>query len=108
MTSTNSEHILALATYRLKPVASEDQIVDASERFSAWLRQQPGFVSRQFSYSESEDTYIDVIYWETMAAAEMAAALSMNSDECAPFFSLGEPETVKVLHAGPVAATAAV
>lgn len=108
MSGDHDNHVLELATFKLQPGVTEDQFIAANESVSRWASRQPGFVSRHLSYNSEEDTYIDVVYWESLAAAQAADALSMKSEECAPLFGLCDPESVRLVHAGPVASAVAV
>lgn len=102
MSGNHDTHILELVTFKLQPGVTEDQFAAANESLSAWANRQPGFVSRSLSLNEKEDTYIDVVYWESIAAAEVANELSMKSEECAPLFGMCQPESVKMVHAVPI------
>lgn len=108
MSENHDHHILELATFKLLPGVTEDQFAAANESLSAWARRQPGFVSRNLSFNEKEDTYIDVVYWESLAAAQAADEMSMKSEECAPLFGMCQPESVKLVHAVPIASAVAV
>ncbi len=108
MVGEHEHHVLELATFKLQPGVTEDQFAAANESLSGWARRQPGFVSRHLSYSEKEEMYIDVVYWESLAAAQAADELSMSSEECAPLFGMTVPESVKLIHAGPVTSAVAV
>ena len=103
MSGTNHDHhILEVVTFKLLPGVTEDQFAEANESLSGWAKRQPGFVSRNLAYNESEETYIDVVYWESLAAAQSASDLSMKSEECAPMFGMCDLESVKLVHAVPV------
>ncbi len=108
MSENHHNHVLELFTFKLKPSITEDEFISASESFSDWARRQPGFVSRKLSHSREEDTYVDVLYWESMAAAELASIVAVDSTECAPMFEMAEENSVKMLRAGPVTAAIAV
>ncbi len=102
MSANHNDHVLELVTFKLKPGATEDAFASANESLAGWLSRQPGFVSRNLSHNEKEDTYIDVVYWESLAAVEMANQLAMTAEECAPLFSMCDIDTVKMVHAMPV------
>lgn len=108
MSVNHDHHILELVTFKLQPGVTEDQFIAANESVSGWAIRQPGFVSRHLSFNENEETYIDVVYWESLAAAQAANDLSMKSEECAPLFGMCDMETVKMVHAGPIASAIAV
>lgn len=108
MSGNHDQHILELVTFKLQPNVTEDDFAAANESLSGWASRQPGFVSRHLSYNAEEDTYIDVVYWESLAAAQAANDLSMKSEECAPLFGMCDMESVKMVHAGPVTSAVAV
>lgn len=108
MSENHERHILELVTFKLQPGVTEDQFAVANESLSTWARRQPGFVSRNLSIDEKEDTYIDVVYWESLAAAQAANDLAMTSEECAPMFGMCQLESVKLVHAMPIASAVAV
>ena len=108
MSVNHEQHILELVTFKLKPGVTEDQFAAANESVTAWAKRQPGFVSRSLSFNEEEDTYIDVVYWESLAAAQCAGGLSLKSEECAPLFEMCQPESVKLVHAEPITSAIAV
>ncbi len=109
MSGTNNDHhILEVVTFKLLPGVTEDQFVEANEALSGWAKRQPGFVSRNLAYNEGEETYIDVVYWESLAAAQCANDLSMMSEECAPMFGMCDMESIKLVHAVPVTSAVAV
>lgn len=108
MPGENNSHVLELVTFKLVPGVTEDQFVAANEQLSAWAKRQPGFVSRNLSFDEKNDTYIDVVYWESLAAAELANEMAMTSTECAPMFGMCQPDSVKLVHAAPIASAVAV
>jgi hypothetical protein len=108
MSGENSSNVLELVTFKLVPGVTEDQFVVVNEQVSAWVSRQPGFVSRYLSFDEKNDTYIDVVYWESLAAAELANEMAMTSTECAPMFGMCQPESVNMVHAAPIASVVAV
>ncbi len=108
MSGNHDHHVLELVTFKLQPGVTEDQFIVANESLYGWAKRQPGFVSRHLSYNSEEDTYIDVVYWVSLAAAQAANDLAMNSEECAPMFGMCDLDTVKLVHAGPVASAVAV
>jgi hypothetical protein len=108
MSGNHEQHILELVTFKLLPGVTGDQFVSANESLSAWARRQPGFVSRRLALDDKEDTYIDVVYGESLAVAELANELSMNSEECAPLFGMCQLESVKLVLATPIRSAVAV
>lgn len=62
---------IELIRFRLQPGKTSANWLEANEKINAWVERQPGFRFR--SLSEAEDgEWVDVIYWENMAASEKA------------------------------------
>ncbi|WP_051208175.1 hypothetical protein [Saccharospirillum impatiens] len=61
------------------------------------IRQLPGFVDRHFGTGDN-DTFIDLVHWQDMAAAKAAAAAVMQMPEFGAFFALIDETTVQMMH----------
>jgi hypothetical protein len=55
-------------------------------------------LSRDLTYSGDQDSWIDVIWWESVDAAHRAAEVAMTSEACAPMFALIDLEGIQMLH----------
>ena len=108
---SSGQKVLELVVFKLREGVSREQLIDTAGPVSAWIREQPGFVSRELSYDAEGDRWIDVVWWETMADAHAASELAMTSESCAPMFALIDMESTLMLHADlaaePVRAAAA-
>lgn len=98
--------VVELAIFKLKEGVSREQLLDTVEAVSEWAKRQPGFVSRDLTYSEQDDTWIDVVWWESLDAAHAAAEAAMTSESCAPMFGLIDLEGTQMIHGRHVAAAA--
>jgi hypothetical protein len=54
-------------------------------------------------YSSAEDRWIDLVWWDSLEAAESAADASLSSDSCAPMFELIDKDSMLMLHGEPAA-----
>lgn len=68
---------IELVRFRLKQDKTRGDWLKANEQVSEWVKQQPGFRFR--SLSETDDgEWIDVVYWESLEAAQNAGKRVMN------------------------------
>jgi hypothetical protein len=80
--------VVDVVLFSLRPGVSRDQFLATVDPASAWVRQQPGFVSRELSYSSTDDRWIEVVKWESAESGDAAAAAEQAADECRPMFGL--------------------
>ena len=98
MPHRNHGHVVEIAVFKLKDGVTRGQLLDTVDAVSEWAQQQPGFLSRDFTYSGDEDNWIDVLWWGSMDAAKTAAEVAMTSESCAPMFALIDVESIQMLH----------
>lgn len=91
-------HVVELAIFKLKDGVSRDRLLATIDPVSEWAKRQPGFISRDLTYSGDNDTWIDVLWWESLEAAHSAAQAAMTSESCAPMFELIDMEATQMLH----------
>lgn len=98
--------VVELATFRLKPGATEAGLRAASPSVDRFLASCPGFVSRLL-VAEPDGRYTDIVVWRSQRDA--AAALKRHEaapDACADYMCLMKEDDVgmkhlPVLHAAP-------
>ena len=93
--------VLELVVYQLHEGISSEQFLGANDAVSSWIRQQPGFISRELVYDAEGDRWVDVIWWETLEQAQAASERSMTSESCSPMFALIDMESALMLHGTP-------
>ena len=96
--------VLELVVFSLDEGATRDQLLATAAPVSAWIADQPGFISRELSYDAEGDRWIEVVWWETMADARAAAERAMTSESCAPMFALIDMASALMLHGEPAIA----
>lgn len=90
--------VVEIAIFKTKEGIGREQLLDTVDAVSEWARQQPGFISRDLTYAEDSDSWIDVVWWEGLDAAHAAAEASMSSESCAPMFAAIDLEGTQMLH----------
>jgi hypothetical protein len=90
--------VMELVTFKVKANATPVQLIAASTPVNAWAQVQPGFQSRTLSQGDDE-TWFDVVFWESVAAAQAAAQKFMADLGQSDFMALIDPSSVKMTHA---------
>ncbi len=99
-----TQRVLELVVFRLNEGVSRDRFLGTNDAVSAWISEQPGFLSRELSYDAEGDRWIDILWWESMENAAAAAELSTSSPSCLPMFALIDMESMLMLHGVPAIA----
>jgi hypothetical protein len=90
--------VLELVVFKLRDAATPEQLLGTTDAVSEWMKQQPGFLSRELSYDAEGDRWIDVVWWRTMEDAKEAAEAALSSTSCAPMFALIDGESTRMIH----------
>jgi antibiotic biosynthesis monooxygenase (ABM) superfamily enzyme len=93
--------VLELVVYQLHKGVSREQFLGTNDAVSSWIRQQPGFISRELVHDAEGDRWVDVIWWETLEQAQAASERSMTSESCSPMFALINMDSALLLHGIP-------
>jgi hypothetical protein len=93
--------VLELVVYKLRQGVLREQFLGTNDAVSSWIREQPGFISRELVHDDDGDRWVDVIWWETLEQAAAASQRSMTSESCSPMFALIDMESALMLHATP-------
>jgi hypothetical protein len=96
--ATTDGKVLELVVFNLRPGASREELLGTVDAVSAWVAEQPGFVSRSLVEDSDGERWIDVIWWQSIAEAQAAAERAMNSESCAPTFGLIDMESTLMVH----------
>ena len=105
MSQTDSSGVVEIAIFQTKEGVTHEQLLATVDPVSEWVRNQPGFISRDLTYSAEGDNWIDVIWWESLEAATTAAEVAMTSESCAPMFGAIDLQGTQMLHGERVIAT---
>lgn len=95
----NQQTVLELCTFKLVAGTDRHQFSQANKAVDDFLREQDGFQYRSLSYCESEDLWIDTVYWQDMHAATKAANNFWADQRSQPFMQMLDKESVHMRHA---------
>ncbi|HEX8121914.1 MAG TPA: hypothetical protein VF549_11685 [Solirubrobacteraceae bacterium] len=90
--------VLELVLFNLQPGASREQLLATVDAVTAWIAEQPGFVSRSLAEDRDAGRWIDVVWWRSMDEAQAAAQRAMTSESCAPMFALIDMDSTLMVH----------
>ena len=87
--------IVEMAPFTIKAGTTEQALIAVSDKMQKeFLAKQQGYISRSLVRT-GEGEYLDIIHWQSQAAAEAAIENAMKSEACAAFFSVMEaPDTI--------------
>ena len=85
--------IIEITTYKLADGVTHKELVQASKLFDEqYCSRCKGLISRDFL--RTEDGYMDVFKWETLADVERVQATFMNDQDAMAFAKLLNPEAL--------------
>lgn len=94
----NTGPVVELAIFKTNEGVTREELLATVEPVSEWARQQPGFISRDLTYASDTNTWIDVLWWESLGAAHAAAEAAMTSESCSPMFALIDMQATQMIH----------
>jgi heme-degrading monooxygenase HmoA len=104
---SSGEAGVELATFKTKEGVTQEQFLATVDAVSEWVKRQPGFISYDLAYAEETDTWMEVIWWESLDAARYGAEAAVTSESCAPMFALIDRQSTRILHGERVIPTVA-
>jgi len=88
---------IEIVVFRAKPGVSPQAIREAALSAQACIEGLDGYVQRHFG-SNAQGQYVDVVYWQSMAHAQVAAQAVMALSPCQHFFSLIDESSLQMMH----------
>lgn len=86
--SKTSKLVIEWAEFELIEGVSEETLLKASEEVqNTFLKNQKGFVKREL-LKGANNTWVDLVYWESMEDAQRAVKNVANSPACLAYFQL--------------------
>ena len=90
-------NVVEQVLYKLKKDVSEKQFLTASDKCNAgFLSLQKGYINRKLV--KRDDTWADIVLWETMEDAMNAAKAAEQSSAGRPFFECIDVSTCDMQH----------
>lgn len=84
-----------IITYELADNISEEQLLKiAGQIVNDWMKKQPGFISWEI-HSNGENSYTDIVYWESKEAAKNAEKEMVNIPNAGAWYGCYKEGTIK-------------
>lgn len=96
MTRETDSCVLELVQFRLQPGTDPAAFLAAARATEAPLRACPGFRRRQLC--ADGDDWADLVEWDSLTAAQAAAAAMMAHPAFGPFMAMIAPEGLRMAH----------
>jgi hypothetical protein len=85
-----SDQIHELAVFQFKDESLESQQIETMKALGMLFAKQPGFISRDFYYSSTDNRWIDHLVWTTPEAATAAVMVHDTAEGQAIFSRFGK------------------
>ena len=92
-----SSIVTELVLFKLKPGIDQEAVQAAATQMMPWLRQQPGFLRRELSASDTGQ-WVDIVHWTDLGSAQQAATVVMSAPEAHTFMTLLDEEQITMVH----------
>lgn len=86
--------VAEVTIFRLKPGFEASDAIAAGRDIDAWLRRQPGFVSRTM-LQEADGSILDVVVWKSEQDGQSSSEQLMDETATSAFHDMVDPATVK-------------
>jgi hypothetical protein len=94
----NNTTTIEIAQVKIKPGVSVENFTNQAEMVNKdFLKKQPGYIKHE-SYLSEDNTWIDLVYWESKEKAELASAKIMQSEVCTKWFEMMDQNNIKMIH----------
>ena len=90
-------HILEVVMFKAADGVAENDLNAALSMLQTKVEQFAGYQKRTV-YRDPNGQYIDLVWWDSLAQAEHAAAEVMKDADVAAFMQLVDPNTINMLH----------
>lgn len=91
--------VLELVTFKAKAGTSHEKIIELNELVMEKVKEFQGFIYRSLCYQPTNQSWIDVVYWQDEASAKLAQEQFMQSEVCQQLMSVIDVESTQLQHA---------
>ena len=91
-----SNNAIEIVQFKLQGNADLVQFEAANAAFQSFIDQQSGVLYRSLAKQANKHSYVDVVYFETMADAKRIGDAFMENPICQQFTKLIDKDTVKL------------
>ena len=90
--------VIEVAIFSPEPGVTDEALVEAAAKSTAFLERTPGFVRRELGVSSEGNRWVDVLHWTDLKSALKAAELFLEAPECQDFVAAIDMEGASMLH----------
>lgn len=90
------QQIVTIYTFKTTPETVRDNFLDANQKLTKFLAEQPGFHYRSVGQESKSEYWVDVVYWESASAANHANCELMSSPCSQEFMKMVDHDSLKV------------
>jgi hypothetical protein len=90
--------VVELVHFKLNDGVSDESFLQSNAKFETFINAQQGMLYRSLCKSESSETFIDIVYWQSMDDAKNAQNAFFESDHCKAFMEDINKESVSLEH----------
>lgn len=85
-----------LITYRLAEGISEERLMEVAQVVvDSWMKAQKGFIKWEIHKNVKDQSYTDIVYWESREAAQAAETKMAEIPNAADWFSCYENGSIQ-------------
>lgn len=96
--SGKANNVVELVSFKLKEGVSAEALLATNPAVQAYVTSLPGLLYRSVSLNDETNEWTDIVYWETLANAEHASQVFMDSPACQEMVALIDPDSVRMQH----------
>ena len=87
-------NVLEIVTFKLANGVNEADFVKTHDAFQAYLDSMPGLLYRSLAKQADSDTYVDVVYWASLADAERVQQAFATEPRCQALMTVIDADSV--------------
>lgn len=88
---------IEIVIFKTKPEFSQKEVIDAARAVNPVVKQFNGYLGRKLATGK-DSTWVDIVYWTNLEAAEHANQEIIKSETCQKFFSMIDEESMDFRH----------
>ncbi|MCG9682203.1 hypothetical protein L1D31_06425 [Vibrio sp. Isolate23] len=92
------ENVIEMVSFKLLSGTTPEELVEAANQSQKLVANLKGFQYRSLSHNEENNTWTDVVYWDSMEDAKAAGEQFVNCADCQPLMALIDSESVNMQH----------
>lgn len=90
--------VIEIVSFKLLPNTPHEQLIAAAQQSQRFVSRLEGFQYRSTSFNQENETWTDVVYWDSLKSAQAAGEQFTRCEDCAPLMALIDPATVDIQH----------